>query len=185
MSGSTPASLKFRARPSEMMWTGRNLPTSGNDTTCAKSMMPTTRTRNAFYHGWFAARAHRPLPPPETEEEAIFLGMGFIEGKKSGGKPLAFFNKPLNPQRPLLNIDPELAPPPRAARTAQEARVADEPAAPSPPTVRQEKTIPQAAAPETVESEQKKPALPEKKPQMQLPKKNPFGGAPARPRFNR
>ena len=148
-------------------------------------MMLTTKTRNAFYHGWFAARARRPLPPPETEEEAIFLGMGFTEGKKSGGKPLELLSKPLNPRRPLLNIDPELAPPPRVVRTGREARMADEPAAPSPPILGPDKTISQLAAPETVASEQKIPTLPEKKPQMQLPKKNPFGGAPARRRFNR
>ncbi|MFN0041219.1 MAG: hypothetical protein ACKVP2_17025 [Burkholderiales bacterium] len=147
-------------------------------------MMLTTKTRNAFYHGWFAARARRPLPPPETEEEAIFLGMGFIEGKKSGGKPLELLSKPLNPPRPLLNIDPELVPPTRAVRTGREAQVADEPAAPTPPTLPQEKTMPEEAAPETVASEQKEPALPEKKPQMHLPKKNPFGGASARRRFN-
>lgn len=46
------------------------------------------RLRNAFFRGWFAARAARSLPEPENGSELALIEQGFKAGIESGGRAL-------------------------------------------------------------------------------------------------
>ncbi len=147
--------------------------------------MPTTKTRNAFFRGWFAARAHRPLPAPDSEEEAIYLGMGFIDGERSGGKPLPSLSPPKLSIRPRLNIDPDLTEPPKIPAITRKDVPKEEIPAPRASLPSREKPDLAPAPVEETEHLGRMPLrFPEKKLQNQLPRKNPFGGKTARRRYN-
>jgi hypothetical protein len=158
------------------------------------------KTRNAFYRGWFAARAHREPPPPVSREEEVYMDLGFSEGRKSEGKPL----KALSPRpayTPLpLNIDMELTrelPPlprpreeaPPEARRAVRPSVATTPkSANTDPEGWPLQSLTEGEAKDTPDAAPETPRLPERSPQYNLPRKNPWGGAPStakRARYNR
>ena len=65
--------------------------------------------RNAYYRGWFAARARRPTPEPDIIEEHFFINMGFAQGKLSNGGPLRLWSKSIEPGMPV-NLDIEVTP---------------------------------------------------------------------------
>lgn len=46
------------------------------------------RLRNAFFRGWFAARAARALPEPDNGSELAYIEQGFKLGVESGGRAL-------------------------------------------------------------------------------------------------
>ncbi|MBI3530070.1 MAG: hypothetical protein HY067_19150 [Betaproteobacteria bacterium] len=143
--------------------------------------------RNAYYRGWFAARARRPAPEPDMIEEHIFIDMGFAQGKLSSGGPLKLWSKSIEPGMPA-KLDIEVRPdyPVFSTRPGQEPSMAgrDE-HRPARKYADEEEIVPPAeSAAEaftsgdadvedkgTLEAQQEKrnPQLPEKKPQYKLP----------------
>lgn len=117
-----------------------------------------TKLRNAYLRGWFAARARRPLPATDGLAEKCFLDHGFDAGASSTGSALT----PLAPvnardlraawekefemgksrlQQRYLNLSlPGAGPAPKDSpepRTAETTPPADTPTPKSgPPTVR-------------------------------------------------
>ena len=59
------------------------------------------RLRNAFFRGWFAARAERRPPRPDGAAEAACIDDGFRAGASSGGHALPMIGH----QRPLTLPD--------------------------------------------------------------------------------
>jgi hypothetical protein len=147
--------------------------------------MPTPKIRNAFYRGWFAARAFRPLPAPDSDEEAIYLGMGFIDGKRSGGKPLPGLSPPKLSIRPKLNIDLDPTKFPKTPQiTSKDLPKEGIPASRARLNSREEPALAPAPAEETENLDNMSLRFPEKKLQNQLPRNNPFGGKSTRRRYN-
>jgi hypothetical protein len=70
------------------------------------------RLRNAFFRGWFAARAERRPPQPDSAAEAAYIDDGFKAGERSGGHALPMIgnHRPwtLPDDVPLLN-EPRLS----------------------------------------------------------------------------
>ena len=81
--------------------------------------------RNAYYRGWFAARAHRPPPEPRVIEEHFFINMGIAHGKLSSGGPLRLWSKSIESALPV-NLDSERRPdyPLPSTRPMQEPTIA-------------------------------------------------------------
>ena len=141
--------------------------------------MAIVELRNAYYRGWFAARADRPAPEPGMIEELVFIDMGFVQGKLSGGGPLRLWGKSIEPGMPA-NLDFEVRPdcPVFSTRARQEPSMTgrDE-RRPAHKTAVEEEEVPPAepAAAEfpgeeaDFEGEKRNPQLPEKKPQYKLP----------------
>ena len=129
-------------------------------------------------------------------EEAFFIDMGFVDGKFSGGGPLAPWNKDIGPGPPS-NLDSELTPdhPVFSTRFRQQPSMA--PRGESMPargyTDEEEQGL--AASPTTeafptgsadADQEQRSPRLPEKKPQYKLPGRPVYSSGKRRPvRFAR
>ena len=160
--------------------------------------------RNAYYRGWFAARADRPAPEPDILEEHFFIDMGFAQGKLSGGGPLQLWSKSIEPGMPA-NLDIEVRPdyPVFSTRPRQEPPMAgrDE-HGPARKYAIEEESVPgvESAADafpdgdatvddkETLEAQQenRNPQLPEKKPQYKLPSRPVYSSGKRRPaRFAR
>ncbi|HVY04909.1 MAG TPA: hypothetical protein VHB46_02930 [Burkholderiales bacterium] len=145
--------------------------------------------RNAYYRGWFAARARRPAPEPDMIEEHFFIDMGFTDGKLSSGRPLESWCKSIAPGMPA-NLDMEIRPDkvvfttrrpqepkPPAPERAQppeppELTDAVESAEPGGETLLAE----EGTAEEDGEEEEKPARLPEKKPSYRLPSRAAYGG---------
>lgn len=152
--------------------------------------------RNAYYRGWFAARARRPTPEPARIEECFFIDMGFADGKFSSGGPLAPWNKSIEPGL-AVNLDSELTPdrPVFSTRFRQEPSMALR--GESMPARRYADEEEQALAATSgaeafptggadAEQEQRSRRLPEKKPQYKLPGRPAYSSGKRRPvRFAR
>ena len=160
--------------------------------------------RNAYYRGWFAARAHRPAPEPRVIEEHFFIDMGIAHGKLSNGGPLRLWSKSIEPSLPA-NLNGELGPddPLPSIRPMQEPSIAprDE-HLPARKYADEKVEVPPAEAAaetllswdidtqdkETLEAQPEKsaPQLPEKKPQHKLPSRSAYSSGKRRPmRFAR
>ena len=160
--------------------------------------------RNAYYRGWFAARARRPTPAPDIIEEHFFINMGFAQGKLSNGGPLRLWSKSIEPGMPA-NLDIEVTP--DNARFSTRPR--QEPTMtgrndyrPAKKTRDEEEGFSQVESPGgafpgadaedkdkgTLEAQEEKhnPRLPEKKPQTKLPGRSAYSSGQRRPaRFAR
>ena len=158
--------------------------------------MAKVELRNAYYRGWFAARAHRPSPAPDVIEEHFFIDMGFAHGKLSSGGPLRLWSKSIEPGLPA-NLDIELRPdyPVFSTRPRQEPSMGrhDEQRPARNRSDRQEEVPPAESAEEAfpsgdadAEDERHNPHLPEKKPQYKLPSRPAYSSGKRRPaRFAR
>ncbi|MEO8009879.1 MAG: hypothetical protein ABI728_15355 [Betaproteobacteria bacterium] len=158
--------------------------------------------RNAYYRGWFAARARRPTPEPDIVEEHFFINMGFTQGKLSNGAPLRQWSKSIEPGMPA-NLDIEVTPDNArfSTRPRQEPAMTGRNDHRPAQKDREEEDLSQAQSPAgafpsadteedtgTLEAQQKKhnPRLPEKKPQTKLPGKSAYSSGKRRPaRFAR
>ena len=152
--------------------------------------------RNAYFRGWFAARAHRPAPEPDMIEELFFIDMGFAHGKLSGGGPLSPWSKSIEPGMPA-NLDFEVRPdyavfstrprqePSMAGHEEQgPARKSTDKEEKAPPVESAAEAFPSGAA--DLEGETPSPELPEKKPQYKLPSRPAYSSGKRRPaRFAR
>lgn len=81
--------------------------------------MRRVRLRNAFFRGWFAARADRPRPAPEGWDDVAYVEHGFKAGVASGGRALPLIGNhrppPLpDPEPPAALAAPEAEPAPNA-----------------------------------------------------------------------
>jgi hypothetical protein len=138
--------------------------------------------RNAYYRGWFAARAQRPAPEPDMLEERFFIDMGFIQGKLSSGGPLELWSEKIEPGMPA-NLDIEVRPDrpvfsthPRQEPSAS-GRNEHQPAhKPVDELDRVENARPAESSAEAftggdadVDGEKHDPQMPEKKPEYKLP----------------
>ena len=166
--------------------------------------MAIVELRNAYYRGWFAARARRPTPEPDIIEEHFFINMGFAQGKLSNGGPLSLWSKSIEPGMPA-NLDIEVTPdyPKFSTRPRQEptmtgrndyrpARKTKDEQENLPPAESAAGAFPSGDAEEedkgTLEAQQEKrnPRLPEKKPQYKLPGRPAYSSGKRRPaRFAR
>ena len=147
--------------------------------------MAITQLRNAYFRGWFAARASRPAPEPDMIEEFFFIDIGFMDGKLSSGGPLVPWNKSIAPGLPA-NLDIEVWPdrPVFSTRARQEPAMAtrekprparryadeEEEATPAESSV---EAFPEGVA--GVEEEKRNPQLPKKEPQYKLPSRPAYG----------
>ncbi len=133
--------------------------------------------RNAYYRGWFAARAHRPAPDADAMEEHFFIDMGFEDGKMSPGHPLQPWNKSIEPGVPA-NVDIEVHPDKVVFTTRRPGNGAWQPAVkPFRPEATASATPSSEPEPESADTVEDHPAqLPEKKPQYSLPSRPAYGG---------
>ena len=148
--------------------------------------------RNAYYRGWFAARAHRPAPEPEMLEEHFFIDMGFEAGKISSGGPLEPWNRRIDPRMPA-NLDIEVEPdgPVFSTRTRQESMMSPrERPMPEHGYAYDEANVPTlesvfGASPdiEAEEEDNGTPEAQEEKRNRQLPEKKPSFKLPSRPAY--
>lgn len=138
--------------------------------------------RNAYYRGWFAARARRPTPEPDMLEEFFFIDAGFSDGLMSPGGPLELWSRDILPGMPA-NLDGISQPDEPVFTTRRpEAEPAPQPAreAPQPPVL-EDAVEPAAEAASSAFSggseDGERPAqLPEKKPSYSLPSRPAYGG---------
>ena len=160
--------------------------------------------RNAYYRGWFAARAHRRAPEPDMLEENFFIDMGFAQGKLSSGGPLRLWSKSIELGLPD-NVDIELSPdyPVFSTRPRQESSMArrnehrlarkyagEQEQGPSAESSVEAVTggdaDPQDKGTLEAQQEKRNPQLPEKKPQYKLPGRPAYSSGKRRPaRFAR
>ncbi|HEX4984607.1 MAG TPA: hypothetical protein VFV71_00915 [Burkholderiales bacterium] len=141
--------------------------------------------RNAYFRGWFAARARRRLPRPSLLEEVFFIGMGFSDGESSEGGPLEPWSRGIGPGVPanpgaLVGANgpvfttrrPDVAPQWRSPVPRQLP-----PASPGPPELTERTPDTQTEPGEEDEPAADRPTrLPEKKPSFSLPSRPAYGG---------
>ena len=148
--------------------------------------------RNAYYRGWFAARAHRAAPEPDMLEEHFFIDMGFEAGKHSSGAPLELWNRRIDPRMPA-NLDIEVEPdqPVFSTRSRQESMMSPrEKPMPERRYAYDEANVPTlesvfGASPgiEAAEEDNGMPEAQEEKHNPQLPEKKPSFKLPGRPAY--
>jgi hypothetical protein len=160
--------------------------------------------RNAYYRGWFAARAQRPAPEPRVIEEHFFIDMGIAHGKLSSGEPLGLWSKsiesalPVNPDserrpdNPLASTrpkqEPSMAPrdEQRPARKHADEKEEVPPAEPAAEVLLSRDADAQGTETLEAQPEKRAPQLPEKKPQHKLPSRSVYSSGKRRPaRFAR
>lgn len=64
------------------------------------------RFRNAFFRGWFAARAQRRSPPCDNSSELAYVESGYKAGVVSGGRALPMIGHHRPPALADLRDDP-------------------------------------------------------------------------------
>ncbi len=140
--------------------------------------MPTVQLTNAYYRGWFAARAQRAAPKPMLVEELSFIDMGFADGKLSHGGPLKAWSNRMEaamaiaPGNNFRRDSPVFSTRPGPEPTMP-GRGHPQPAHQH-PDADENRSAAQSAEPVTsgnVDTEEKKevPRLPQKQPQMKMP----------------